>query len=201
MLRENFIFKHLRNLYDWVLKWSEHKHSLKALSILSFAESSFFPIPPDVLLITMGASKPKNSLKYAFYCTLFSVLGGFFGYWLGSELWTLVESYLVGGIMKAEHFEIVKQKFIDNAFLSIFIAGFTPIPYKVFTVTAGAVALPLGPFALASVLGRGARFFLVAGLLYFFGNKMKDAIEKNFEKYTMLIGVVLIALVYLIKIR
>lgn len=200
-MKDLAIFKSLRRLYEWVLHWSDHRHNLKALSVLSFAESSFFPIPPDVLLITMGAARPKRSLKYALVCTIASVLGGLFGYWLGAELWSLVEGHLIGGIMKAEHFDLVKTKFTENAFLAIFIAGFTPIPYKVFTVTAGAVSLPMAPFLVASFLGRGARFFLVAGLLYFFGEKMKVVIEKHFEKFTLGFSVLLILGIYILKVK
>ena len=195
------VFKKLRQLYDWVLHWSDHKHNTKALAVIAFTESSFFPIPPDILLITMGASKPKKSINYALICTIFSVLGGIAGYYIGAELWSLEESYLLGGIIKPEHFELVKTKFAENAFLAIFIAGFTPIPYKVFTITAGALLIPFGPFVLASILGRGMRFFIIAVLLYFFGAKMKDIIERDFEKYTLILGTLLAVAVYFLKVR
>lgn len=169
--------------------------------MISFAESSFFPIPPDVLLITMGASRPKKALMYAAYCSVFSVFGGLFGYWLGLELWDLVQEYLIGSIIKAEHFELVKLKFAENAFLSIFVASFTPVPYKVFTVTAGAVSLPLLPFITASILGRSLRFFIIAFLLYFFGEKMKNTIEKHFETFTLAFTAIVILLVYFVKIK
>lgn len=194
------VFVNLRKLYHWVLHWSDHKHNTKALSAIAFLESSIFPIPPDILLITMGASKPKNSIRYALYCSLASVAGGMFGYWLGHELWTLVEQYLIGGIIKLEHFELVKTKFTENAFLAIFIASFTPVPYKVFTITAGAVALPLAPFVIASVIGRSGRFFLISLLLYFYGEKMRQILERDFEKYTLTFGLLLVLLVYIIKV-
>lgn len=194
-------FYQIKKLYNWVLKWSDHKHNTKALSAVAFAESSFFLIPPDVLLITMGASRPKKSLQYALIATLFSVLGGLFGYWIGMNFWDSVSHLFIGKIIKPEHFELVKTQFTANAFIAIFIAGFTPIPYKVFTLTAGVVGLPLIPFIAGSLLGRSMRFFIISGLLFFFGENMKKWIEKHFETFTFVCTALLIAIIYFVKMR
>lgn len=154
----------LQNLYDKALIWSKHPHALKYLCVLSFAESSFFPVPPDVMLAPMALSQPKKALHFALWTTIASALGGLFGYGIGffmldSLLPWLEESHYWTNYLRA------KDWFADWGFWAVFIAGFSPIPYKVFTIAAGSLQMLLLPFILASFVGRGLRFFLVAMLL------------------------------------
>jgi membrane protein YqaA with SNARE-associated domain len=168
----------LRRLYDWVLHWAETPYGVPALAILAFAESSFFPIPPDVLLIALTLSIPSNGLWYATVCSVFSVLGGMMGYAIGWGLWEVVRGFFLTYVFSETLFNKVGDYYADNAFLYIFTAAFTPIPYKVFTVTAGVWhdRVGLGTLVLASAIGRPLRFFFVAGLIQLFGNPIKPRV-------------------------
>lgn len=185
-------FEQLRQLYHWVLKWSAHRHNTKALAALSFMESSFFPIPPDALLITMGAAEPRRAIRYALITTIFSVLGGVLGYALGYFFWELTSDFFLTYIFSAQTFEKVSAQFSTYTFVSLFIAALTPIPYKIFTVAGGVAAVPLAPFVAASIVGRGLRFFAVGILIYKFGPTMVALIEKHFEKCVVAFTVLLI---------
>ncbi len=182
--------KLFRRLYDWVLHWADTPYGTPALGVLAFAESSFFPVPPDPLLMALSLSKPKRALFYAAVCSACSIIGGLLGYFIGYGLWNIVGdfffSYLGPIGFTPENFATVQGKYEANAFLAVFAAGFTPIPYKVFTVAAGVFSISLGPFFLASVLSRSARFFTVAGLIFFFGPTIKRVIEKYFNLMTIL---------------
>lgn len=185
-------FDYLRQLYHWVLKWSAHRHNTKALALVSFVESSFFPIPPDALLITMGAAEPRRALRYALITTLFSVLGGIFGYVLGYFFWELTRDFFLTYVFSIETFEKVQAQFSTYTFVSLFVAALTPIPYKIFTIAGGVAAVPLLPFVAASIVGRGLRFFAVGILIYKFGPTMVALIEKHFEKCVVAFTVLLI---------
>jgi membrane protein YqaA with SNARE-associated domain len=189
--KENIV----RRLYRWVLHWADTPYGTPALAAISFAESSFFPIPPDVLQAALSASKPKRSFYYAAVSTVASVAGGVFGYVIGYALWAslsdLFFNYVPG--FKPEIFEKVRLKYEENAFLALFGAAFTPIPYKVFTIAGGVFKVPLMTLIWASLLGRGARFFLVATVFYFFGEKAKSIIDKYFEIITFGLFLLLIA--------
>ncbi len=185
-------FHLLRRLYHWVLKWSAHRHNTKALAALSFMESSFFPIPPDALLITMGASQPRRALRFALITTIFSVLGGVAGYGIGYFLWELTGEFFLTYVFSQSLFDKVAAQFTEYTFLSMFVAAVTPIPYKVFTVAGGVAGVPLMPFILASIVGRGARFFLVGWLIYKYGATIVVFIEKYFEKLVVAFTVLLI---------
>ena len=169
-------------LYDWVLRWSGHPRAQSALFGLAFAEASFFPVPPDVLLISMCLSCPRRALRYAGVCTAGSVVGGIAGYGIGQGLWHLVESfffrYLSVFSFTPENFARVQHAYQENAFLAVFTSGFTPIPYKVFTVAAGVFEISLVVFILASLLGRASRFLLVALLLRWMGPRVLPFIER-----------------------
>ena len=169
-------------LYDWVLRWSGHPRAQSALLGLAFAEASFFPIPPDVLLISMCLSRPRRALRYAVLCTAGSVIGGLAGYGIGKLLWNLVESFFFRFLavfsFTPENFARVQQLYQKNAFLAVFTSGFTPIPYKVFTIAAGVFEISLVVFILASLLGRASRFFLVALLLRWMGPRVLPYIER-----------------------
>ncbi len=170
-----------RKLYDWVLSWSETRYGVPALAIISFMESSFFPIPPDPLLMALSLGKPKKALWYAFVCSIMSVLGGIAGYFIGWALWDLLSNFFLTYVFSIEAFEYVGALYKENAFLTILGAAITPIPYKVFTVAAGAFHINLLYLIIASAIGRSARFFLEAGLIYFFGERIRNFIDKYFN--------------------
>lgn len=176
-----------RRMYNWVLSLAHHKHATGALFLLSFAESSFFPIPPDVLQIALTLERRDRAWYYAAVSTVASVLGGVFGWLIGYALWAVVSDFFfryVPGVTP-QNFLLVEQKFQANAFLTIFTAAFTPIPYKVFTIASGVFHISLWMLIIGSVVGRGGRFFLVAALLYIFGPPMKRFIEKYFNLLTL----------------
>jgi membrane protein YqaA with SNARE-associated domain len=179
-----------QRLYDHVIEWSSHRRAPSILSILSFTESSFFPIPPDVMLIPMCLAKPKKSWLYASLCTLFSVLGGMAGYLIGKLAFGWIEPWLMSSHY-AETFTNAVEAFETWGFWYILLAGFTPIPYKVFTISAGVVGMPFLAFIGGSVVGRGGRFFLVSALIRLGGEKL----TKNLRKYIDLIGWLTIVLV------
>lgn len=170
-------------LYAQMMVWAKHPYAKNYLAAVSFAESSFFPIPPDVMLIPMSLAKPQQALRYAWLTTLFSLLGGILGYLLGAFAMHWVEPWLLQSSYE-ERYLIVRGWFDHWGLWIILIAGFSPIPYKLFTVTAGALSMPFIPFVIASILGRGGRFFLVAGLIARFG----DAIEPLVRKYVDWLG-------------
>ena len=186
-----YAFGFLRKMYDWVLSWAHKKHSSIALFILAFSESSFFPVPPDVLQIALSVSKPKKSFIYALIASVGSVLGAVLGYFIGFFLFDTVGSLVINGLGYQAQFQTVGELYKSYAFLAILVSAFTPIPFKVFTIAAGFWKVGLMPLILASAVGRSARFFLVATLLYFFGPKMKEFIDKYFNWLTIIFFVLL----------
>tara|TARA_B100001245_G_scaffold16253_1_gene10779 strand:+ start:3516 stop:4190 length:675 start_codon:yes stop_codon:yes gene_type:complete len=183
----------MRNSYNWVISWAERKQAEKALAGLSFAESSFFPIPPDPLLIAMVTARPHKWLRLALITTIGSVIGGIFGYIIGAGLQETVGKLIIDTYHLQEQFVTVENLYNEYTFLAVIVAGFTPIPYKLFSIAAGIFAINLPLFALASFIGRGGRFFLVAYLMHHFGRRYKDKIEK----YIDILGFVFIALIVL----
>jgi len=185
----------LRRLYDWVLSWADSRFGTAGLATISFAESSFFPIPPDVLQIALSVAKPTRSFLYAAVSTVASVAGGILGWAIGQGLWQAVEPWFFGYVpgFSREKFDYVESLYQGNAFLAIFAAAFTPIPYKVFTIAAGVCSVPLGTLAAASALGRGGRFFLVAAATYFFGAAAKRFLDRYLEAITLLLLVAIVA--------
>ncbi len=181
--------KLFRRLYDWVMHWAETPYGAPALGLLSFAESAFFPVPPDPLLIALSLSKPRRALIYAAVTSVCSVAGGLLGYAIGAWAWHWVGDFFfqyLGPMGFTPHnFEVVREKYQANAFMAIFAAGLTPIPYKVFTVAAGVFSLSWGPFVLASILSRSFRFFGVAGLIWLFGPSIKIFIDRYFNLLTL----------------
>jgi membrane protein YqaA with SNARE-associated domain len=192
----------LRRLYDWVLSWSDSPHGTTALAAISFAESSFFPIPPDVLQIALSVARPRRSFLYAAVSMVASVAGGIAGWAIGWGLWQAVEpwffSYVPG--FSREKFDLVEGLYRGNAFLAIFAAAFTPIPYKVFTIAAGVCSVPLGTLVAASALGRGARFFLVAAATYWFGAAAKRFLDRYLEVVTLALLAAIVAGFFAIKL-
>lgn len=183
-----------RRLYDWVMSWAESRHGPAALFGLSFAESSFFPIPPDVLLIALGVARPVRAYFYAAVCTVGSVLGGAAGYLIGWGLWHLVSDvffrYVPGFTPQA--FARVQGYYVEWGFVAVMIAGFSPIPYKVFTIASGVFGMNVPAFMLASLLSRGARFFIEGGLIARYGARMREILERNFNLMTLLFVVLLV---------
>lgn len=182
----------IRRLYNWTLHWAEKPHGTWALFILAFCESSFFPIPPDVLLMALAVAVPKKAFKYALVCSAGSVLGGCFGYLIGYEFYEYAGKPIVNLYNINDKFETVSGLYQNNAFMAIVVAGFTPIPYKVFTIAAGVCKINIFTLILASIVGRSARFFLVAGLFYAFGPTIKVFIEKYFNILTIIFTIILI---------
>lgn len=183
-------------LYDWTLKWAEHKLAPRILAALTFAESVFFPIPPDVLLAPMVLAKPHKAWFFACLTTIASVLGGVVGYMLGFYMFEPWIQPIITEIGYQAKLDTVITWFNEWGVWVVFIAGFSPVPYKLFTVSAGFLSMAFLPFFLASAIGRGMRFFLVAGLIKWGG----AAAEKALKKWIDVIGwavVVLIILAYL----
>ncbi|MFN4261266.1 MAG: YqaA family protein [Gemmataceae bacterium] len=189
-----------RRLYDWVLSLAHRQHSTTALFLLSFAESSFFPIPPDVLQIALTLERRGRAWFYALISTLGSVLGGVAGYLIGWGLWELVSGFFFRYIFSQDVFEHVQHLYQKYDFWCVFVAAFTPIPYKVFTVGAGVFQISLFMLIIASCVGRGARFFLVAGLLYIFGPPVRQFIDKYFNWVCLVFAVLLVGGFALVKL-
>lgn len=170
-------------LYDRAMRWSTHRHASRYLAGLSFAESSFFPVPPDVLLAPMVLARPQRGWWLAFLTTIASVLGGLLGYAIGWFALDLIEPVLEN-LGYIEAYTTATEWFGRYGFWAVLVAGFSPVPYKIFTIAAGVLNLAILPFVLASIIGRGARFYLLAWCLARFG----PAIEPRLLKYIERIG-------------
>ncbi|MDZ7268117.1 MAG: VTT domain-containing protein [candidate division KSB1 bacterium] len=184
----------IRRLYDWVLHWAHTPYGTPALAALATAESSFFPVPPDPLLMALAMSRPERSLWYALVCSASSATGGMLGYLIGWQLWHVVSDFFFTHVpgFTPEVFNLVAQKYNDNAFLAVFTAAFTPIPYKVFTIAGGVFQINFAEFVAASIVGRSLRFFLVAGLIRVFGAAIKEKIDRYFDWFALGFTVLLI---------
>lgn len=188
-----------RKLYDWTIGWSRTKQAPYALFGIAFAESSCFPIPPDVLLIPMVVADRKSWWKNALICTLGSVAGAFLGYFIGWAFYETAGKLIVEAYHLERFMSVVEQKYADNAFLTIFTAAFTPIPYKVITIAAGLFEISLPTLFVASVIGRGGRFFLVAATLRIFGERIEKTIEKYFDIFSIVFVILLVGGFIVIK--
>lgn len=179
-------------LYDWTLHWARHARAPWALSTLSFIESVVFPIPTDVMLAPMVLAQPSKWVHYATLASVFSVLGGVFGYLLGAWAFDWASSWVLIG-NGAQAFAEVQRQFQEWGVWFVFVAAFTPIPYKVFTLSAGFMGLALIPFIIASAVGRAARFFLVAGLVRWAGARYEPLLRRHVELIGWAIVVLLVA--------
>ena len=198
-----------KNIYNWVLSLSEKKNSDYSISLLSFSESFFFPIPPDVLLIPLCLGNRSRSFYFAFLCSVSSIAGGIFGYFIGKTLWWSVPNieysilanlffeYVPG--VTIDSFSKIKSLYDEWNFWIVFTAGFTPIPFKLITISSGTFNIHFLMFVLASMLSRSARFFLMATLIYIFGEKIRFFIEKYFNILAILFTILLIAGFVVIK--
>jgi len=190
----------LAKLYDKVLSWSKHKYATYYLGGMSFAESSFFPIPPDVMLAPMALARPERAWYFATVTTVMSTLGGILGYAIGFYAFVyfglepLIKSWGYGDALIS-----ITQYFNKYDVLFVVFAAFTPVPYKLVTILAGALHMAFLPFVLASFVGRGARFFLVAGAMKFGGKRMEDLIRRYINILTLVFIVILVALYFILK--
>lgn len=190
----------MRRLYDWTLHWSGTGSASWALFFIAFAESSFFPIPPDVLLMTMVLGNPQCWVRSAAICTIGSVLGAVLGYLLGWTFYEAAGKSVVEFYNLQAGMEMIGNKYEENAFLTVLTAAFTPFPFKVITIGAGLFKIPLGTLIFASILGRAGRFFLVAGLLRLYGSTIKKTLEKYFNLLTLIFMLLLIGGFLLLKL-
>ena len=200
---------YFKRLYNWVLHWSNTKYGVPALFLLSLSESSFFPIPPDVLLIALCLGMHSKALYFAFVCSLASVLGAMIGFAIGYFTWwnsvgeySTVALFFFNNIpgFSEELFSTIQQKFDLYNFFIVFTAGFTPIPFKVITISSGAFNINFLMFIIASTISRSARFFLVAILIKKFGEPIKGFIDRYFNILSILFTVLLIGGFFLIKV-
>ncbi len=185
-------------LYSRAMQWARHRHAQRYLMGLSFAESSFFPIPPDVMLAPMSLASPHRAVWFATITTIASVLGGLLGYLIGLFAFDMIEPLLQSAGYYPKYLQ-VKVWFDEWGFWAVFLAGFSPIPYKVFTITAGVIAMALAPFIFASLIGRGGRFFLVALLMAWGGKRMEEALHKYVDRLGWLVVVLAIIAVLIIR--
>jgi len=183
-------------LYDKCMTWARHRHAWAYLAGLSFAESSFFPIPPDVMLAPMCMAQPARAIRFAALTTLASVIGGLFGYLIGHYAFDLIEPWLQRSGHMQEYLN-VRGWFDRWGFWAILVAGFSPIPYKVFTIAAGTLSMNLPLFLAGSTIGRGGRFFLVAGLMAWGGERMESRLRTYVERLGWLTVIIaIVAFVY-----
>lgn len=189
----------IRRLYDWILSWADSRWGEAALFVLAFAESSFFPIPPDVLLIALCLGLPRRSFRYAAVCLGGSLCGAALAYALGFWAWNAVDHWFIPAIFSEEAFRSVGDLYDQWNFWAVFTAGFTPIPYKIFTLAAGVFHIDFVMFMLASLVGRSMRFFLIGWLIWKFGAPIKTFIDKYFNLIVVAFTVLLIGSFLLIR--
>jgi membrane protein YqaA with SNARE-associated domain len=184
----------VRRLYDWMLSWAHRPGGPVALFGISFAESSFFPIPPDPLLLALCLGRPKKALFFAAICTAGSILCGMLGYAIGWFIWGTVSGFFFQHVpgVTPEGFAVVHDWYNRWGFWAVFLAGFTPLPYKVFTLASGVFQISFPLFVVASAISRGARFFIVAGLVYLYGPPIQRFIDRHFNRLAWLFGALLL---------
>ncbi|MET0063127.1 MAG: YqaA family protein [Candidatus Thiodiazotropha endolucinida] len=186
------------SLYARTMQWSRHPHAPAYLAGLSFAESSFFPIPPDVMLAPMSMAQPNQAWFFAGLTTLASVIGGMLGYLIGVYAFDLVQPWL-HSLGYWEGYLNTKVWFDEWGFWAIFLAGFSPIPYKIFTITAGVIGMAFLPFVVASIIGRGARFFLVAALMAWGGARMEKVLHRYVDRLGWILVIAFLVLIIYLK--
>lgn len=189
-----------KKLYDWMMQACRHPHAPWYLGGVSFAESSFFPIPPDVMLAPMSLAQPQRAWRYAAITTVTSVLGGVLGYLIGVYLLDLAMP-LVEKFGYRPAYDTAVAWFEAYGFWAIFVAGFTPIPYKVFTISAGAAAMPLLPFVAGSLVGRGMRYFLIAGIVRWAGPRIEPQLIRYIDAIGWLCLALIVALVVWLQLH
>lgn len=181
-----------RSVYDWTLAKCAHPLAERWLALISFVESSIFPIPPDVLLGPMCLARPERSFRYAAICTVASVVGALLGYAIGLFLFETVGQWVFAMYGLEDKYAAFAENFNEHGWIVVFLAGFTPLPFKVITIAAGATAMPLHVLLLASLIARSARFFLVAFLFWKFGFPIKAIIDRHFNAISIVIGIIFV---------
>lgn len=189
----------LRALYDWTIRMAVHPRALWLLAVISFAESSVFPIPPDVLMIPMILARPSRAWLIAGVALISSVVGGMLGYAIGAFAYESIGAPVLAALGKGDAMAAFNTRFNDMGFWAVLTAGVTPFPYKVITIMSGWTGMPLGTFVATSILARAVRFFLVAGLLWKFGAPIRDFIERRLGLLTIVFVVLLFGGVYLTR--
>ena len=182
----------LKKLYNKILLISAKPKAEVFLGTIAFTESSFFPIPPDLLLLPMALARPLKWLRLAIITTFFSVLGGIFGYFIGVFLWDTIGQSIIEFYHLENQFDLFKKNYNEKGALIVFVAGFTPIPYKLITISSGGMHLDLITFIIASFISRGARFFILTGIIRLFGDAAKKLIDKYFSILTLILGLIII---------
>jgi membrane protein YqaA with SNARE-associated domain len=182
----------LRRLYDWVLHWADTPYGTWALFLLAFCESSFFPIPPDILLIALAVAVPAKALRYALVCSVGSVLGGALGYLIGWQFMAAIGDRIVAFYGLEGKVRLIEAVYQRHDAWAVGIAGFTPIPYKVFTIAAGMFKVNFWVFLIASLVSRSARFFILGGLIYAFGPRIQRFIDRYFNTLAVVFCVLLV---------
>lgn len=189
----------IRKLYDWTIRMADHPRALWVLALVAFVESSVFPIPPDVLMIPMILARPDRAWLVAIVAMIASVVGGLLGYAIGALAYDQIGQPILTALGKADAMGEFSVRFNDFGFWAVLTAGITPFPYKVITIMSGWTGMPLSTFIITSLIARGLRFFLVAGLLWKFGSPIRDFIEKRLGLMTILFVVLLFGGFYLVR--
>ena len=192
-------FRLIRRLFDWVLSWAEKRYGRWALAVLSFAEASFFPIPPDPLLVALCLGSRTRAFYFALICSVASVLGGLAGYAIGHFAFDKIGEFILKWYEARDLYVSVQGHYAEHGFLYVLLAGFTPIPYKIFTIAAGVFELNLFAFVMASAISRSARFFLVAAAIYRFGVPVMTFINRWFNLLTIAFAILLIGSFLVLK--
>lgn len=175
----------LRKSYNWILSYANKPNAIWVLGIISFAESSFFPLPPDPLLIAMIVANRKNAWRIATLCTVTSVVGGIVGYYIGAGLYETIGAWIVSSYGLEESFKNLQSDFMEWGFWIVALKGLTPIPYKIVTIASGVAGLDMTTFIVASIIARGFRFFMLGGLLWYYGPSIKEYIDRNLTLVTV----------------
>lgn len=192
----------LRKSYNWILSYANQPQAIWVLAMISFAESSFFPLPPDPLLIAMIVANRKNAWRIATLCTVSSVVGGIVGYYIGAGLYETIGSWIVMTYGLEESFKNLQHEFLEWGFWIVALKGLTPIPYKIVTIASGVAGLNMTTFIVASIIARGFRFFMLAGLLWYYGPSIKNYIDRNLTLVTvvglltLIVGFVIVKYIY-----
>jgi membrane protein YqaA with SNARE-associated domain len=197
---ERSFFTWHRQLYNWVLSFAHSRHATTALFFLSVIEACFFIIAPDILMIALALEKPSKTWFYATVITIGSILGGLIGYLIGSQLWHLLAPLFFQFIFSEATFSQIETLYRNWDFWAIFLGAFTPLPYKVFAISAGVFNISLPMFVLAATIGRGMRFFLVASLLAFYGPSIKIFIDKYFNWLSIALVLILVSTFLLLRL-
>ena len=192
----------LRKSYNWILSYANQPQAIWVLALISFAESSFFPLPPDPLLIAMIVANRTNAWRIALICTVTSVVGGIVGYYIGAGLYETIGSWIVSTYGLEESFKNLQHEFLTWGFWIVALKGLTPIPYKIVTIASGVAGLDMTTFITASIIARGFRFFMLAGLLWYYGPAIKKYIDQNLMLVTtvglltLIVGFAIVKYIY-----